>query len=386
MAQILPQAFTHVNNVSQSSCNDLSTLALSKLPPRLFNEVNLLRRAWIKAATIESKLRLNEPRVLEAIVFNCDPISGIGDPSIGTIKEFFLDMGWGEISYSAISQNIQRIKAKGSLIVVNRFEETNVYQMVGYKLANHSFDSHYNLILTRSEKRDLNITHYAEYESHFANIGSQGITTPKSPHLAHNLDLKSRKSENSEITKSESSEIGIPKKLMKSEWEVRNQPLEEILSEIVEKEIPENQKAEAATTLKRINAPLDTKLELLKEVGQLAKVMIIVNIGGLLVSRYKQLEERMKNGNSKTHVSKDIFMDSLRLRQAAEIETERRLRVRGIIDPILQPGSTYEELGRYRSEHGTLYPIVLRELSQQQCSDPEPSISPKRTWADVAYS
>ena len=386
MAQIISHTSSNVNTLSQSSCNDPSTLASSRLPPRLFNEVNLHRRAWIKAATIECKLRLNEPKVLEAIVFNCDPILGVGEPSIGTIREFFMDKGWGEISYSAISQNIKRIKEKGVLNVINRFEQTNVYRMIGYKLANHSFDSHNNLILTTSEKRDLNITHYEEYVSHFANTGFPGVNTPKSPHLTPSLDLKNRKSKDSEIAKSESSDSEMPEKLMKSEWEVRNETLEEPLQEIIETEFPASQHAKAATTIKRINASTETKLELLKEVGQLAKVMIIVNIGGLLVSRYKKMEQRMKNGHSKTYVSKDVFMDALRLRQAAEIETERRLRARGIIDPILQAGSSYEELEAYRSEHGTLYPIVLRELSQAQCSETEHSISPKQTWADVAYS
>jgi hypothetical protein len=390
MQQIIPHTSSNVNPISQVSCNvSQPSLKHNGLCSHLnenakigYGDVALKHRIFNEA--IKDKNYSNNLKKAASEMISCSNAIGITDASQGTLCKR------SDLSESTFRRCLRILEQDGyAHVKKNGWGQTNTVTLlpIYYELNNKAVNltGKYNN-LHISDKRDLNITHYDEYVSHFANTKSLGLNTPKLPHLAPSLDLKNRKSEYSEIAKSESTRSEMPQKPMKSEWEVKNEVLDKSLSEIVEKEIPENQRKDAVLTLKRINAPLEAKLELLKEVGQLAKVMIIANIGGLLFSRFKKMGERMKNGNLKNNTSKDVFMDTLRLSKSATIETERRLRARGIIDPILQPGSSYEELERYRSEHGALYPIVLRELSQKQCSETEPSISPKQTWADVAYS
>jgi len=128
---------------------------------------HIQKRAWLKAATLECKLRLNEPKILEIIAFCTDPINGVGHPAIGTIKEIYESSGGGTIGYSTISKIISRLKAKGALRVTERSQSSNLYELIGYsyKSESCSSDSTHDLnSCLNLRDRDLN-TYYEEFSS-----------------------------------------------------------------------------------------------------------------------------------------------------------------------------------------------------------------------------
>lgn len=134
------------------------------LPKHEFDSANEQKRTWCKVAVQESKLRLNEPRALEALVYCTDPVTGIGSPCIGTIRERFMEAG-GEISYNALSNMLHRIQEKGVIrIKFNGKKLPNTYELVGYRYKSEtcspdSVDS-LNFINLRDNK------YYITYDEH----------------------------------------------------------------------------------------------------------------------------------------------------------------------------------------------------------------------------
>jgi hypothetical protein len=130
--------------------NVLSDISKKKgrLPDKIFQDANQHKIMWVKAATIECKLRLNEPVVLEALAFLTDPRMGIGKPSIATIMERILDKKGTYLSYNAVQGILKRLEFKGAIGSIagkykNGWRETNTFKLIGfeYKLANNSPDS-----------------------------------------------------------------------------------------------------------------------------------------------------------------------------------------------------------------------------------------------------
>lgn len=165
-----------------SDSSSSTTYKRKYLPSHEYAQACDQKRAWLKAASAECKLRGNEPRVLEVLVYLTDAVTGIGEPAIGTIMEHYEANGWGTLSYSAVSANLKRIKAKGAIKITQRgSEQTNVYELIGYqynKLETCSFDSRDNL--NNLNFKDQNTKHtYDEYVSILANLEKKPDTKPK---------------------------------------------------------------------------------------------------------------------------------------------------------------------------------------------------------------
>jgi hypothetical protein len=150
MSEIMNDTVSHCNNYLPSLVNHPSVRTY--FPPPRFADLNAQKRTWLKSKIKECKLRLNEPRVLEALVFltNTD---GEGTPSIEAIRQKFMESG-GSIEDKAIRENLKRIRKKGCIDYYERynsskgkFKDSNFYRLIDfkYKLVNHSVDSTDNL-------------------------------------------------------------------------------------------------------------------------------------------------------------------------------------------------------------------------------------------------
>ena len=74
----------------------------------------------------------------------------------------------------------------------------------------------------------------------------------------------------------------------------------------------------------------------------------------------------------------------LRIRHEAMELAISRLKAKGITDPILRGDHTYEDLQEYRTTLGALYPVCIKELTEDKRKAANMPI--KQTWADAAYS
>ena len=174
------------SNGHQISCR--RTAKRAYLHKHEFDSANGQKRIWLKAAVQECKLRFNEVRVLEAVIFLTDPINGRGSPCIGTIREKFQESG-GEISYNAVREILHRIQEKGAIrIKFNGKKLSNTYHLVGYqyKLETCSPDSVDNL--NNTSLRDN--SYYITYDEHvnFLNNSEQKqeqekAKLPKNTHI-----------------------------------------------------------------------------------------------------------------------------------------------------------------------------------------------------------
>lgn len=112
-----------------------------------FNEANAYKRMWIKAVTKECGLRQNEIPTLEALTFQCDPVHGTSDASIGTIQEKLKEQ-LGSIHYETVRRILHRLQLKGAIRITQKGnKETNYYELIGYeyKLESCYYESPYNL-------------------------------------------------------------------------------------------------------------------------------------------------------------------------------------------------------------------------------------------------
>lgn len=85
----------------------------------------------------------------------------------------------------------------------------------------------------------------------------------------------------------------------------------------------------------------------------------------------------MKTVNSQYHLNQN------RLRHKADDMACARLRSRGISDPRLIFGHTYDEIRAYDELMASTICECMKELLSSKSPAP---IEPKQTWADVAYS
>lgn len=139
-AIINPNA-TQVNTPRQIPNNVVYTQDVVDSSPRLtqqeFQETHEHKRAWLRAACVEGKLRGNEGVVLEALAFLTNPATGVGSPAIGSIQEKLIERGF-MIGYNTVRETLARIQNKRIIEQTQgRFvggkKTTNTFKLVGYE-------------------------------------------------------------------------------------------------------------------------------------------------------------------------------------------------------------------------------------------------------------
>lgn len=198
-----------------------------------------------------------------------------------------------------------------------------------------------------------------------------------------------------EPEKPDSSEIpnsSKPERIMKSEYEVQRETLPESLTEAVYKHIPSQHRELATTTLKRLIASHETKLELIKLVGCKANQFNVNNIAGLLVSESKKMTNKTQEAPPKP---RDWNRENEIRSKAHEMATAK-LKELGVIDPRESNKPDWDALSEYDTKHSCWYIRFLRELDPPKVFKSPPQNPPKfaakrsnseipKDWVQDAY-
>lgn len=247
------------------------------------------------------------------------------------------------------------------------WQQTNTLVLVDVNTKLRHKEENFSAYLNNLNLRDLstNIIHYEEYVS----LSSK----------------KESKTNGSEIPNSSPTlpqpKIDKPESIMRSEWEVLNEPLEEALQELIRTDISHDQRIEMVKTLKRLKAPLDEKKQLLVEVNRLANVSYLSNIGGFLVSRFRN----MKRVKKTEYKPRDTFAE-LELAQKIRDEAIRRLAKKLIFDPLMnhQNLSNPVVLDTLSREYNQELACQERKI-RREWENPVTELPPKTIWSERAY-
>lgn len=193
---------------TQTSSNTFSQTARKYLSDPEFDQANLQKRAWLTAVIQECKLRLSETKVIESLAFLTDPITGIGSPCIGTIREKVSEDKGGDLTYGTISEVLHRLESKGAIVIKrNGKKRSNTFKLVGfqYKLETCSRETLDSLNYPTLRDHTNDIT-YNEYESIFNNSQekkekrhTEGISPPKHKPETHICNAKLKTEPEKEI-------------------------------------------------------------------------------------------------------------------------------------------------------------------------------------------
>lgn len=130
------------------------------VPSNIYKEANSQKRVWLNAVASELPISASCLETLEALAFNCDPLTGIGSPSIGHIIEHRKT----EASYNTIRNHLSWLvensvlkKSKGSRKGIKRNQTPpNVYELVGFKFELVDYSSKIGTSLNITKIKDLN--------------------------------------------------------------------------------------------------------------------------------------------------------------------------------------------------------------------------------------
>lgn len=286
---------------------------------------------------------------------------GISEVSQGTLARALRCSDRTVRTYLTILENDNFIHRKK-----NGWGETSTITLlpIKTKLDHKAEKFSYNLNTPILRDNINNINHYSEYESIFSNSEKKQKTFAKSQ-------------------ESQKSQHPNPDRIMKSEWEVKNDQVPEEFNELLKCKFMPQEQILVSNAIKRLIAPVEIIRTALAEVLEIKKKVRLYNPVGLLVNKVKKMKA---NQSAKPQNPQKPVDTAARYRLQAQAEelAQKEMAIKGYVDPRLNGIADYEAMRAYDDILATMVNKCLKYLSQGTAQQKE--ITPKQNWADRAYS